>query len=58
MTGSSRPSSRDAFSYLSEQNVVLARRAARGVMSVFAGDVAGERLMPGDAGPQRVLPAA
>jgi uncharacterized protein (DUF2336 family) len=36
----------DAFAYLSEQNVVLARRAARGVMSAFAGDVNGDRVMP------------
>ena len=40
------PELEDAFAYLSEQNVVLARRAARGVMSAFAGDVAGERSMP------------
>ena len=32
------PDLEDAFAYLSEQNVVLARRAARGVMSAFAGD--------------------
>jgi len=40
------PELEDAFAYLSEQNVVLARRAARGVMSAFAGDVAGDRVMP------------
>lgn len=40
------PELEDAFAYLSEQNVVLARRAARGVMSAFAGDVAGDRAMP------------
>ena len=40
------PDLEDAFAYLSEQNVVLARRAARGVMSAFAGDVAGDRPMP------------
>lgn len=34
----------DAFAYLSEQNVVLARKAARGVMSAFAGTA--ERHMP------------
>jgi hypothetical protein len=36
----------DAFSYLSEQNVLLARRAANGVMSAFAGDERGEGEMP------------
>ncbi len=36
----------DAFAYLSEQNVILARRAARGVMSAFAGEIAGDRSMP------------
>jgi hypothetical protein len=36
----------DAFAYLSEQNVALARRAARGVMASFAGDANGGRVMP------------
>ncbi len=45
------PELEDAFAYLSEQNVALARRAARGVMSAFAEDFAGDRAMP-------VLPAA
>jgi uncharacterized protein (DUF2336 family) len=36
------PDLEDAFSYLSEQNVALARRAARGVMSAFADDVHGK----------------
>lgn len=36
----------EAFAYLSEQNVALARKAARGVMSSFAGDVHGQRPMP------------
>jgi uncharacterized protein (DUF2336 family) len=40
------PDLEDAFAYLSEQNVVLARRAARGVMSAFAEDFAGDRAMP------------
>ena len=40
------PDLEDAFAYLSEQNVVLARRAARGVMSAFAGEFAGDRAMP------------
>ena len=36
----------EAFAYLSEQNVALARKAARGVMSAFAGEVHAERTMP------------
>jgi hypothetical protein len=40
------PDLEDAFAYLSEQNVVLARKAARGVMSAFAGDARGDRIMP------------
>jgi hypothetical protein len=32
------PDLEEVFDYLSEQNVVLARRAARGVMSAFAGE--------------------
>ncbi|MEP7241813.1 MAG: DUF2336 domain-containing protein [Devosia sp.] len=53
------PELEDAFAYLSEQNVVLARRAARGVMSAFASDRAGERAMPGIAADERLaLPAA
>ena len=41
------PDLEEAFAYLSEQNVSLARRAARGVMSAFAGD-AEARTVPGD----------
>jgi hypothetical protein len=41
------PELEDAFAYLSEQNVVLARRAARGVMSAFADDASADRTMPG-----------
>jgi uncharacterized protein (DUF2336 family) len=41
------PELEDAFAYLSEQNVILARRAARGVMSAFAGDAGAQRDMPG-----------
>jgi hypothetical protein len=49
----------DAFAYLSEQNVALARRAARGVMSAFAGDASGDRTMPAIPADQRLaLPAA
>ena len=40
------PELEDAFAYLSEQNVALARRAARGVMSAFAGDTNADRAMP------------
>ncbi len=49
----------DAFAYLSEQNVALARRAARGVMAAFAGDANGERIMPAIERRERLaLPAA
>ncbi|HEY4199962.1 MAG TPA: DUF2336 domain-containing protein [Devosiaceae bacterium] len=48
----------EAFSYLSEQNVALARKAARGVMSAFGGD--SSAAMPVSlAGPDMLaLPAA
>lgn len=36
----------EAFAYLSEQNVTLARRAARGVMSAFAGGAPADQSMP------------
>jgi len=54
------PELEDAFAYLSEQNVILARRAARGVMSAFAGDTRGERDMPPLEEDERLmaLPAA
>lgn len=53
------PELEDAFAYLSEQNVALARRAARGVMSAFAGDFAGDRSMPVIPMDERLaLPAA
>ncbi|HTI87262.1 MAG TPA: DUF2336 domain-containing protein, partial [Alphaproteobacteria bacterium] len=52
------PELEDAFAYLSEQNVALARRAARGVMSAFAGDVAGDRVLPVPQEPLLALPAA
>lgn len=35
----------EAFAYLSEQNVTLARKAARGVMSAFAADIGRQRSM-------------
>jgi uncharacterized protein (DUF2336 family) len=53
------PELEDAFAYLSEQNVALARRAARGVMSAFAGDTNAERTMPAiEHQPRLALPAA
>jgi uncharacterized protein (DUF2336 family) len=53
------PELEDAFAYLSEQNVALARRAARGVMSAFAGDENAERTMPVIDHEERLaLPAA
>ncbi|HHY48306.1 MAG TPA: DUF2336 domain-containing protein [Alphaproteobacteria bacterium] len=44
--GAIPPDLEECFAYLSEQNVALARRAARGVMAAFAGDVHGMRPMP------------
>lgn len=47
----------EAFAYLSEQNILLARKAARGVMTAFAGETAGAMALPGVE--QRLaLPAA
>ena len=40
------PELEEAFNYLSEQNITLARCAARGVMSAFAGETSSERDMP------------
>lgn len=49
----------EAFAYLSEQNVTLARRAARGVMSAFAGESHADRAMPVAVEERRLaLPAA
>ena len=49
----------EAFAYLSEQNVILARRAARGVMAGFAGQAAVDRPMPlVELEPLLALPAA
>ncbi|MET3925003.1 DUF2336 domain-containing protein [Devosia sp. 2618] len=36
----------DAFAYLSEQNILLARKAARGVMAAFADEVAVGKTLP------------
>jgi uncharacterized protein (DUF2336 family) len=53
------PELEEAFGYLSDQNVTLARRAARGVMSAFAEDTSGERAMPvRPPDEQLALPAA
>jgi uncharacterized protein (DUF2336 family) len=53
------PELEDAFAYLSEQNVALARRAARGVMASFAGEANEDRTMPVLALDERLaLPAA
>ena len=47
----------EAFAYLSEQNILLARKAARGVMAAFAEDAAGPMALP--VAEQRLaLPAA
>jgi uncharacterized protein (DUF2336 family) len=49
----------EAFSYLSEQNVALARNAARGVMSAFGGERLGHMPVPAIAPEERLaLPAA
>ncbi|KKC38867.1 hypothetical protein WH87_08290 [Devosia epidermidihirudinis] len=47
----------EAFAYLSEQNIVLARKAARGVMSAFASDATSPMALP-DMDPRLALPAA
>jgi uncharacterized protein (DUF2336 family) len=49
----------EAFNYLSEQNVMLARLAARGVMSAFAGTAEIDRTLPVITPDDRIpLPAA
>jgi hypothetical protein len=49
----------DAFAYLNEQNVILARKAARGVMRSFASSDRAERLLPLQIpGGTSLLPAA
>ena len=47
----------DAFAYLNEQNIMLARRAARGVMSAFAQEAEEGRKLP-YSGSLLALPAA
>lgn len=49
----------EAFAYLSEQNILLARKAARGVMAAFAIEAAVPMALPATRrGKQRALPAA
>lgn len=53
------PDLEEAFSYLCEQNVALARDAARGVMAAFAAEPAGVRDLPALRASDRLaLPAA
>jgi uncharacterized protein (DUF2336 family) len=55
------PELEESFAYLSEQNVALARHAARGVMTAFAGDdMRGADAMPVEVEQERrlALPAA
>lgn len=53
------PELEEAFAYLSEQNVALARSAARGVMAAFAGGAPNARRLPlPEANPLIALPAA
>jgi uncharacterized protein (DUF2336 family) len=47
----------EAFAYLSEQNILLARKAARGVMAAFAQDATVSMALP-EADPRLALPAA
>ena len=53
------PELEEAFNYLSDQNVMLARSAARGVMSAFAGDAGADLDLPALLEEERLaLPAA
>ena len=47
----------EAFAYLSEQNILLARKAARGVMTAFAEDATAPMALP-EAEMRLALPAA
>jgi uncharacterized protein (DUF2336 family) len=44
--GAIPPELEEAFAYLSEQNIALARAAARGVMAAFAGEASQSRRLP------------
>ncbi|WDR03670.1 DUF2336 domain-containing protein [Devosia algicola] len=48
----------EAFSYLSEQNIKLARKAARGVMAAFATEAQSPMPLPDLSEPRLALPAA
>ena len=49
----------EAFAYLSEQNILLARKAARGVMAAFANEAARPMALPFEEDePRLALPAA
>ena len=49
----------EAFAYLSEQNILLARKAARGVMAAFAMEATVPMALPAVHGePRLALPAA
>ncbi|WDR05512.1 hypothetical protein PSQ90_14705 [Devosia rhodophyticola] len=48
----------EAFSYLSEQNIKLARKAARGVMAAFAMEAQSPMPLPAMGEPRLALPAA
>ena len=52
------PDLEEAFAYLSEQNVTLARCAARGVMASFAGTASGQQkaIAPAHTNPDSELP--
>jgi uncharacterized protein (DUF2336 family) len=53
------PELEEAFAYLSEQNVLLARRAARGVMAAFANSTEAAMALPQvEPGDRLALPAA
>jgi hypothetical protein len=57
--GNIPPELEEAFAYLSEQNVALARKAARGVLRSFAGEATGVVPVPAiDAEERLALPAA
>ena len=47
----------ETFTYLNEQNIMLARKAARGVMAAFASTSQAQLALP-DTAPLRQLPAA
>ena len=52
------PELEEAFAYLSEQNIALARQAARGVMAAFAEEAHWDRALPAPELEPVALPAA